>query len=96
MLQAACRVSIHILRTAAAISEQCLLFPVRLRWQTMFLLMVTFARTSVDCCVCVVKDAPRLGLHSAASLQRILSGLREKRAFSVCVLLSTVSNVQKT
>lgn len=67
MLQAACRVPIHILRTAAAIHEQCLLFLIRLGWQTMFRLIVTSECTSGDCCICVVRDALCIDLHSATS-----------------------------
>lgn len=67
MLQAACRVPIHILRTAAAIYEQCLLFLVRLGWQMMFRLIVTSECSSGDCCICVVRDALCIDLHSATS-----------------------------
>ena len=97
MLQAACRVFIHILCPDAEISEQCVSTLVHLGWQTMFLVIVTSGCTSSDCCVCVVRDVLCIDLHSATSLQRILFRLREKRAFSVCCLLpSTVRDVQET
>lgn len=67
MLQAACRVSIHILRTVTAISEQCLSSLVPFGWQMMLLLIVTPGCTSGDGCVCVVGDALRTDVHSAAT-----------------------------